>query len=82
MRHWTGMRQIGFGRREHEPIAQVLKPELMSAFDPMRDRSLRSRLWALDFAADHETIWFSAHFPESSAGRVTRGTEGCDWHFG
>lgn len=64
----------------HHPV-QVFKPELMSVFDPERERPLRSRLWALDYAARHDAIWFSSHFSAPSAGRVTRVADGYDWHF-
>lgn len=65
----------------HHPL-QVLKPELMSVFDPERERSLQSRRWALDYAADNDAIWFSSHFPMPSAGHVVRAADGYDWRFG
>lgn len=74
------VRAIFAGDVVHHPI-QVLKPELLSVFDLERDRALNSRRWALDFAADHHAIWFSSHFPSSSAGRVARARNGYSWSF-
>lgn len=76
----AGAKALFAGDVLHHPL-QVLRPELMSVFDPERDRSLQSRRWALDYAADHDAIWFSSHFPASSAGHVTRVTEGYSWRF-
>ncbi|MBZ9726295.1 MBL fold metallo-hydrolase [Mesorhizobium sp. CO1-1-11] len=64
----------------HHPL-QVLKPELMSVFDPNHELSLQSRRWALDYAADKNAICFSSHFPMPSAGCVTRVAEGYNWRF-
>jgi len=75
-----GVRAIFAGDVLHHPI-QILKPELMSVFDPERERTLTSRRWALDFSADYDAIWFSSHFPDSSAGRVARAGNGYRWSF-
>jgi glyoxylase-like metal-dependent hydrolase (beta-lactamase superfamily II) len=64
----------------HHPI-QILEPKLLSVFDPERDRTLRSRQWALDFAADHDAMMFGSHFPATSAGHVTRVGEAYNWSF-
>ena len=76
----AGARALFAGDVVHHPL-QVLRPDLLAVFDPERERTLRSRRWALDFAADHDALWFSSHFAAPSAGRVTRGAHGYDWHF-
>ena len=76
----AGAKAIFAGDVLHHPV-QVLRPELLSVFDPERDRTVQSRRWALDFAADHNAIWFSSHFSASSAGHVTRGRDGYGWRF-
>lgn len=75
-----GSKALFAGDILHHPI-QVFRPELMSVFDPDPDQSLQSRLWALNYAADHDTLWFSSHFPASSAGRVSRQAGGYSWSF-
>ncbi len=73
-----GTKALFAGDILHHPL-QILKPELMSVFDPDPQLSLQLRRWALDYAADQNTIWFSSHFPTPSAGRVTRSAEGFAW---
>lgn len=75
-----GAKALFAGDVLHHPL-QILNPELMSVFDPNHERSLQSRRWALDYAADQDAIWFSSHFPMPSAGHVTRGIEGYNWRF-
>ncbi len=55
----------------HHP-AQVFHPEWVSTFDAFPEHTLRSRHWALDFAAERDAIVFSSHFANSSAGKVSR----------
>jgi glyoxylase-like metal-dependent hydrolase (beta-lactamase superfamily II) len=76
----AGVRAVFAGDVLHHPI-QILKPTLRSVFDPERDRTLRSRQWVLDFAADQEAMMFSSHFPATSAGHVTRAGEAYRWNF-
>ncbi|MDR3517902.1 MAG: MBL fold metallo-hydrolase [Azospirillaceae bacterium] len=64
----------------HHPV-QVADPGLFSVFDPERDKTLRSRRWALDYAADHDALFCSSHFPSTSAGRVRRRDVGYEWQF-
>ena len=75
-----GAKALFAGDVLHHPL-QILKPELMSVFDPESERTLQSRRWALDYAADQGAIWFSSHFPMPSAGHVTRVAEGYSWRF-
>jgi glyoxylase-like metal-dependent hydrolase (beta-lactamase superfamily II) len=65
----------------HHPL-QVFHPELISIFDADRDSTLASRNWALSLAADREVLFFSSHFPSTSAGRVQRVANGFAWTFG
>jgi len=74
----AGVRAIFAADVMHHPI-QVLKPQMLSIFDPGPDKTLASRRWALDFAADQDAIWFSSHFPGSSAGRVMRARNAYSW---
>jgi len=76
----AGERAIFAGDVLHHPI-QVARPDLMSVFDPVRERTLASRGWALDFAADHEAIFFSSHFPSTGAGRVSKKGKGWAWTY-
>jgi glyoxylase-like metal-dependent hydrolase (beta-lactamase superfamily II) len=64
----------------HQPV-QVFHPEWNSRFcdDPLQARA--SRRWLLDYAAEHGTTVFTAHFAKSSAGHVSRHGEKFDWHF-
>ncbi|MDR3516199.1 MAG: MBL fold metallo-hydrolase [Azospirillaceae bacterium] len=64
----------------HHPL-QVYEPALNSCFCEFLDAAQRSRLWALEYAAAHNTTFFSSHFGETSAGRVTRKGDRFNWHF-
>jgi glyoxylase-like metal-dependent hydrolase (beta-lactamase superfamily II) len=64
----------------HHPL-QVLFPHLNSVFCESADLSRVSRDWALNYSAEHEALYFSTHFPESSAGRITRRDNGFDWRY-
>lgn len=64
----------------HNPI-QVCYPELNSIFDAFADQARSSRLWGVEYAAEHHATVFSSHFPESSAGLVIRRGECFDWQY-
>ncbi len=76
----AGARAIFAGDVVHHPV-QVHEPKLLSVFDAERERTLASRRWALDFAADREAMMFSSHFSSPSAGYVTRSGEAYEWRF-
>jgi len=40
-----------------------------------------SRRWFLDFAAAQQATVFTAHFPQTSAGRVLRKHYEFEWHY-
>jgi glyoxylase-like metal-dependent hydrolase (beta-lactamase superfamily II) len=62
----------------HHPV-QVAKPEWNSVFCEFQDDARASRLWALNYAADHGATFFSSHFPGTSAGAVEREGAGFAW---
>lgn len=62
----------------HHPV-QVAKPEWNSVFCEFQDDAQRSRLWALNYAADHRATFFSSHFPGTSVGVVERDDSGFVW---
>jgi glyoxylase-like metal-dependent hydrolase (beta-lactamase superfamily II) len=62
----------------HHPV-QVAKPEWNSVFCEFQDDAQRSRLWALDYAADHRATFFSSHFPGTSVGVIERDDSGFVW---
>ncbi len=64
----------------HYPV-QVTRPHWNSLFDAFAEDSIRSRAWALAFAADNQAGVFSSHFPASGAGRVQRIQGGFAWRF-
>lgn len=64
----------------HSPI-QVHAPELCSVFCADPDEARRSRLRVLDYYADREALYFSSHFAETSAGRISRANGGYRWEF-
>jgi glyoxylase-like metal-dependent hydrolase (beta-lactamase superfamily II) len=68
------------GDTMHHPI-QVYRPEMNSMFDANAEKSRSARRWVLDHVADKDAIMFSTHFPETSAGRVTREAGGYSWRF-
>ncbi|MFZ4835456.1 MBL fold metallo-hydrolase [Rouxiella sp. Mn2063] len=64
----------------HHPL-QVYYPQLNSRYCEAPDLAKQSRLKALDYASSGDVIWFSSHFADTSAGRVTRVGEGYSWSF-
>jgi glyoxylase-like metal-dependent hydrolase (beta-lactamase superfamily II) len=73
-------RAVFSGDIMHQPL-QVFRPDWNSAFceDPTRARA--SRRWLLEHAADTGSTVFTAHFANSSAGRITRHGNRFDWRF-
>lgn len=64
----------------HHP-AEIYDPALLSMFCEFPDAARRSRRDILGRAADSGAVYFSAHFPLSSTGRVDRAGEGFGWSF-
>ncbi len=76
----SGMSALFGGDVMHHPI-QVYRPEWNSRFCEFADQARTSRIWALEYAAEHRSTFFSGHFAESSAGSVTRKGERFQWRF-
>jgi glyoxylase-like metal-dependent hydrolase (beta-lactamase superfamily II) len=64
----------------HHPL-QVYAPELDSCYCEFPEAAHRSRLWALNEAAERNIPLFTAHFAESSAGQVIHDGDGFAWSF-
>lgn len=64
----------------HHPI-QVYRPEWNSCFCEFAEQARKSRLWALEYAADRNALYFSTHFANTSAGYVTRDGDGFSWRY-
>jgi glyoxylase-like metal-dependent hydrolase (beta-lactamase superfamily II) len=64
----------------HHPL-QVRHPEWNSVFCGDGERARASRRWAFDFGAERDALLFTAHFPESSAGRIERRGDAYTWRF-
>lgn len=75
-----GEEAIFTGDLWHNPV-QVYQPQWNSVFCVDADRARASRRWMLDYAAGEKAILFVPHFPETSAGTVTRGSLGYEWRY-
>lgn len=73
-----GERALFSGDVMHHPV-QVARPEWNSVFCEFEGDAQTSRLWALNYAADHRATFFSSHFPGSSVGVVERDDTGFVW---
>jgi len=64
----------------HSPI-QVHAPELCSVFCADHVAARQSRERVLNYCAEHKALYFSSHFAETSAGRITRARGSYLWNF-
>jgi glyoxylase-like metal-dependent hydrolase (beta-lactamase superfamily II) len=64
----------------HHPV-EIYDPDLVSIFCEFPDASRRSRRRFLDHAASTGSMVFSSHFPNSSAGQISRSPRGFEWSF-
>lgn len=64
----------------HHPL-QVYFPQLNSIYCESTERARISRRWVLNYAAERQAIYFSTHFPESSAGRISRRGDAFAWRY-
>lgn len=88
--HSSGHMSIGFssqgeealftGDIAHHPV-QVYEPHWNSVFCAEQDKARQSRQWAFSYGVQREAILFTAHFPESSAGRIGRSGDSYTWDF-
>lgn len=60
---------------------QVLRPEWNSVFCLDQDQAREARRWLLHRAAETDATIFAAHFPETSAGKVKRSSNGFEWRY-
>jgi glyoxylase-like metal-dependent hydrolase (beta-lactamase superfamily II) len=75
-----GQKGIFSGDIMHQPV-QVFRPDWNSRFCGQPELARASRRWLLEQAAEDGSIVFTAHFADSSAGRVTRRGDDFDWRF-
>ncbi|WP_075181214.1 MBL fold metallo-hydrolase [Pantoea sp. 1.19] len=78
--HSAGEYALFTGDLMHNAL-QVSQPQLASCFCEDAEQAEAQRRWALNWAADHQALWCSAHFAGSSAGRVTRAGDGFTWQY-
>ncbi|WP_346839720.1 MBL fold metallo-hydrolase [Microbulbifer sp. SAOS-129_SWC] len=64
----------------HSPL-QVYRPTWNSVFCLDQKSAQKSREWLLAYAANKNAIVFSAHFPETSAGRIQQDGNGYEWFY-
>ncbi len=64
----------------HHPL-EVHDTELISMFCEFPDAARRSRHLLLKRAVETEALYFSSHFPESSAGFIGQSSDGYTWDF-
>jgi glyoxylase-like metal-dependent hydrolase (beta-lactamase superfamily II) len=62
----------------HHPL-QVHFPQLNSIYCEFADQAHNSRRWMLDYAAERQAVYFSSHFPENSAGRISGTGDAFAW---
>jgi glyoxylase-like metal-dependent hydrolase (beta-lactamase superfamily II) len=88
--HTVGHVAIKLQSHEHRAVfsgdimpqpLQVFRPDWNSAFCEDPTRACASRRWLLEHAADTGSTVFTAHFANSSAGRITRHGDRFDWRF-
>jgi len=75
-----GERAVFGGDVLHHPL-EIYRPDLATMFCEFPDAALRSRRWLLEFAAESGIMYFSSHFPVTSAGRITRRNGEYIWEF-
>lgn len=64
----------------HSPL-QVYRPEWNSVFCGNHELARQSRQWALEYVSERKAISFTAHFPNTSAGFISRKGNGFEWKF-
>jgi glyoxylase-like metal-dependent hydrolase (beta-lactamase superfamily II) len=75
-----GQQGVFSGDIMHQPL-QVFRPDWNSAFCEHPEQARASRRWLLEHAAEQGATVFTAHFANSSAGKVTRRGDRFDWRF-
>lgn len=64
----------------HHPF-ELSDPELVSMFCEFPEAAITSRRKLADHVAESGALYFSSHFPASSAGRITKADRGYKWTF-
>jgi glyoxylase-like metal-dependent hydrolase (beta-lactamase superfamily II) len=75
-----GLEALFLGDVMHHPL-QVYRPDLRSVYCEFPEASRASREWILSCASENHALCFSSHFAESSAGYISRRTDGFQWQF-
>jgi glyoxylase-like metal-dependent hydrolase (beta-lactamase superfamily II) len=77
----SGNREALFGGDVlHHPL-EVYQPDLVSIFSEFPEAERSSRRWVLENAVKRRAFYFSSHFPETSAGCLSRDKGQYKWHF-
>ena len=76
----AGQRVIFGGDVMHHPV-ELYDTALVSSFCEFPEAARRSRVKLLENSAADEALYCSAHFPLSSAGRITKVGDGFHWTF-
>ena len=75
-----GQTAIFGGDVVHHPL-EIYDPELVSMFCEFPEAARRSRAVVFERSIETNAVYFSAHFPQSGAGYVTRTKSGYGWIF-
>jgi glyoxylase-like metal-dependent hydrolase (beta-lactamase superfamily II) len=75
-----GQEALFAGDIMHHPL-QVYQPDWNSMYCEFQDQAKESRSWVLDYVVDRQATYFSSHFPDNSAGTVTRKGEDFGWNY-
>ncbi|WP_029685236.1 MBL fold metallo-hydrolase [Tatumella saanichensis] len=78
--HSDGAWGIFSGDLMHSTL-QVSQPELASCFCENAEQAEQQRQRMMAWAADHQALWFSSHFAESSAGYMSRQNGHYHWQY-
>jgi len=76
----NGETAIFSGDVMHSPI-QVAMPHWNSVFCQQQQHARASRDWLLKRAVESEAVVFTAHFPQTSAGRIEETASGFIWRY-
>ncbi|HET9373501.1 MAG TPA: hypothetical protein VFO40_00905 [Chthoniobacterales bacterium] len=64
----------------HHPF-ELYQPDLVSMFCEFPEAARASRMNVLDYVVGKNALYFSSHFPGSSAGKITRDHFTFRWEF-
>jgi glyoxylase-like metal-dependent hydrolase (beta-lactamase superfamily II) len=78
--HSQGAEALFGGDVLHHPL-EIYEPDLVSMFCEFPEYARTSRRWMLEYACRENVTYFSSHFPETSAGRITRRNGQFRWDF-